>query len=70
MTELKTYFNEEIGVFRKSWRINEIRGTSGSSVWQRNYHEHIIRNEKSLEKIRQYVIHNPQTWEQHSLFSH
>ena len=50
-------------------RINEIRGISGGSVWQRNYHEHIIRNEKSLEKIREYVIHNPQTWEQDSLFS-
>ena len=54
---------------RECVRINEIRGTSGAPVWQRNYHEHIIRNEKSLEKIREYVIYNPQTWEKDSLFS-
>jgi REP element-mobilizing transposase RayT len=30
--------------------------------WQRNYHEHIIRNEASLEKIREYVVNNPINW--------
>ncbi len=29
-------------------------------VWQPNYYEHVVRNEKALEKIRQYVINNPQ----------
>jgi REP element-mobilizing transposase RayT len=41
----------------------------GRLVWQRNYHEHIIRNEKSLDIIREYVICNPEMWEQDSLFS-
>lgn len=50
-------------------KINELRKSSDLPVWQRNYHEHIIRNEKSLEEIRKYVIHNPQTWEKDSLFS-
>ena len=45
-------------------RINEIRKTPGISVWQRNYYEHIIRNEKSLENIRNYIIHNPAQWEE------
>ncbi len=31
--------------------------------WQRNYYEHIIRNEKSLKKIRRYIIDNPLKWE-------
>jgi len=31
-------------------------------VWQRNYHEHIIRNEKSLNLIRQYTADNPASW--------
>ena len=31
-------------------------------VWQRNYHEHIIRNEKSYLKISQYVQTNPKKW--------
>ena len=31
--------------------------------WQRNYHDHIIRNDKSLHKIREYIINNPATWD-------
>ena len=51
-------------------RINEMREIPKALVWQRNYYEHIIRNEKSLKKIREYVIYNPQTWENDSLFYH
>jgi REP element-mobilizing transposase RayT len=32
------------------------------TLWQRNYYEHIIRNETSFHKIRQYIINNPTTW--------
>ena len=31
--------------------------------WQRNYHEHVIRNEQDLEQIREYVVHNPLKWD-------
>ena len=31
-------------------------------VWQRNYYEHIIRNDESLNRIRQYVLDNPLRW--------
>ncbi len=34
-----------------------------SKLWQRNYYEHIIRNERELNKIREYIIHNPLKWE-------
>lgn len=44
-------------------RINQIRHTRGISLWQRNYYEHIIRNEESLNTIRQYIINNPLSWE-------
>jgi REP element-mobilizing transposase RayT len=43
-------------------QINQIRNTSGVPVWQRNYYEQIIRNEKSLEIIRNYIINNPLEW--------
>ncbi|MDP2885287.1 MAG: transposase [Ignavibacteria bacterium] len=43
-------------------RINECRGTPGLSVWQRNYYEHIIRDERSLERIRVYIVSNPERW--------
>ena len=32
-------------------------------LWQRNYHEHIIRDEQSYQKISEYIITNPQSWE-------
>jgi REP element-mobilizing transposase RayT len=44
-------------------RINESRNTPGMLVWQRNYYEHIIRNDESLNHIRQYIADNPANWE-------
>jgi putative transposase len=32
-------------------------------LWQRNYFEHIIRDEDSLNRIRQYILDNPMRWE-------
>ena len=43
-------------------RINEIRQVSGVSIWQRNYYEHIIRDELSLYNIRKYILENPLSW--------
>lgn len=43
-------------------RINTLRGTLGAPVWQRNYHEHIIRDEVSLDRIREYILANPSRW--------
>ena len=31
-------------------------------VWQRNYYDHVIRNEADLQRIRQYVANNPARW--------
>ncbi len=43
-------------------RINEMRGTPGTPVWQRNYYEHVIRNSNELDGIRQYIPDNPAKW--------
>ncbi|MCD6169906.1 MAG: transposase [Candidatus Latescibacteria bacterium] len=43
-------------------RINQIRNTFGQPVWQRNYYEHIIRNEGELNRIRGYIVNNPPRW--------
>ena len=42
--------------------INQIRKMPGTSVWQENYYESIIRNEKQLNIIREYIINNPLKW--------
>jgi hypothetical protein len=31
-------------------------------VWQRNYYEHVIRNENELARIREYIANNPAQW--------
>lgn len=44
-------------------RINEIKKAAGGIVWQRNYYEHVIRNEKELYNIRRYIEQNPLKWD-------
>jgi putative transposase len=46
-----------------SRKINKIRRRTGQPVWQRNYYEHIIRNESDLYNARRYIINNPISWE-------
>ena len=41
--------------------------SDASQIWQRNYWEHIIRNEPELNRIRRYIVDNPLQWEQDSL---
>jgi REP element-mobilizing transposase RayT len=31
-------------------------------AWQRNYYEHVIRNEESLNRVREYILNNPARW--------
>ena len=50
-----------------SRRINEIRNTPGALVWQRNYHEHVIRNDDDYNRIAEYVVNNPNRWMEDSL---
>lgn len=50
-----------------SRRINEICSTPGAAVWQRNYYEHVIRNDDDYSRIAEYVANNPQRWVEDSL---
>ncbi|MFH1709071.1 MAG: transposase [Planctomycetota bacterium] len=43
-------------------RINQRRHTPGIPAWRRNYHEHIIRDDGSLNRIREYIANNPAQW--------
>lgn len=53
-----------IGAFKtvSTKQINITRNMPGALVWQRNYHERIIRNEKALTNIRRYIAENPLRW--------
>ncbi len=54
-----------VGYFKMnaSKAINELRGTPGIPVWQRNYYEHVVRNESELRAIQQYILDNPLNWQ-------
>jgi hypothetical protein len=43
-------------------QINLLRNSPPMTVWQRNYYEHVIRDEKSLYFIRKYIQENPAMW--------
>jgi len=49
--------------------INRLPNPPDHPIWQRNYHEHIIRNTESLNQIRAYVAINPTRWAEDSLFA-
>jgi len=38
-------------------------------VWQRNYYEHIIRDEADLARIRRYITNNPARWAEDRYFA-
>jgi REP element-mobilizing transposase RayT len=53
-----------IGAFKtvSTKHINLLRKTEGQIVWQRNYYEHIIRDEGEMDRITRYIDSNPSRW--------
>lgn len=49
-------------------RVNKIQKTPGNKLWQSNYYEHVIRNDKEYEAIYEYMLTNPQNWEEDRLY--
>lgn len=45
------------GVKRAEWERFSGR------LWQRNYYEHVIRNEEELGRTREYIVYNPAKWQ-------
>lgn len=50
-------------------RINELRDSKGVPVWQRDYYDHIIRDEKDYYRIYEYIDNNPLKWLEDEEFS-
>lgn len=53
-----------IGAFKtvSTKQINLLCNTEGQMVWQRNYYEHIMRNEQEMDRIARYIEANPSMW--------
>jgi len=44
-------------------RVNAARAAPGTPLWQRNYYEHVVRDEDNLHRIREYIDLNPLQWD-------
>ena len=42
---------------------NRLLGRCGEPLWQRNYYERVIRRERELEHVREYIANNPARWD-------
>lgn len=59
-----------IGAFKSITTVEYIRGVKENNwppfeqrLWQRNYYEHIVRNERAFINISNYIINNPLNWD-------
>jgi len=48
--------------FQTTKRINEMRDAPGARFWQRNFYDTIIRNQRQLDALREYIHQNPARW--------
>ena len=58
-----------VGAFKSAATVEYIRGVKAKGwpefrrrLWQRNYYEHVIRDERALNRIRRYIDENPAQW--------
>lgn len=43
-------------------KVNQLSRTPGARLWQRDYYERIVRDERELHNIRRYIEGNPARW--------
>jgi len=46
-----------------TYSVNKLENQHGAVLWQKNYYEHIIRNERELHNIARYIRNNPLNWQ-------
>lgn len=79
-TESQTMINSDktvgdmLGAYQSITTVMYTRGVKNNQwqsfdkkLWQRNFYEHIIRNEQSYLKISEYIINNPANWDNDTL---
>ncbi|MDP2911700.1 MAG: transposase [Candidatus Omnitrophota bacterium] len=59
-----------IGAFKSMTTNEDIRNVKTNNwpsfnrhLWQRSFYDHVIRNEKELKEIREYIVNNPKKWD-------
>jgi putative transposase len=46
-----------------TYAINKLENSRSAVVWQQNYYERVIRNERELDVITRYIDYNPDAWQ-------
>ncbi len=61
--------SDVIGAFKSMTTVEYIRGVKSlgwpafqGRLWQSNYYDRVVRNERDLQRIRQYILENPLKW--------
>ncbi len=69
-TRVAPTVGDVVGAFKSRVTVEYVRGVNASGwppfrgrLWQRNYYEHVIRDEVSLNRIRKYIRDNPAHWD-------
>ena len=68
-TRVAPALGEVVAAFKSDTTVHYIRGVKTRAwpafrrrLWQRNYYEHVVRDEKALDRIRRYIDENPARW--------
>ena len=64
----KWFRNVGVENFQCPYRVTGRKFSAPTTIWQRNFHEHIIRDEQSYQRIAQYIINNPAKWKEDKFF--
>ena len=58
-----------VGAYKSVTTVEYVRGVKAygwrrfaGRLWQRNYYEHVIRDEGELDRAREYIVNNPLKW--------
>jgi len=68
-TRVAPTLGDVIGAFKSITTVRYARGVEtrgwprfSQRLWQRNYYEHVVRDDESLQRVREYIVHNPDLW--------
>jgi REP element-mobilizing transposase RayT len=63
----KSAINSKIDDYIDCFHLNKPKYNKNNPFFQPNYHDHIIRNAREYEKIKNYILNNPINWKQDTL---
>jgi putative transposase len=55
--------DQTIDTLNDTWSDNWNRKGSSTGIWQKSFYDHVIRDEKDLKRVREYICNNPANWE-------